>query len=111
MILKAFRDIVNRRKMSKKRKTRKEKIILQLKRQINQQESSSDSILESKFKLSQEAISKQPQIKPQIKKEEKIVDSSVFSYDLKLIKKDLLKTLILTIIIISFEIVLYLKLR
>jgi len=97
--------------MSKKRKTRKEKIILQLKRQLGQQKTPPASVLEPKFKLSQEAIPNQSQIKPMEAKEEKKVDSSVFSDNLKLNKKDLLKTLILTLLIISFEVVLYLKLR
>lgn len=97
--------------MSKKRKTRKEKIILQLKRQLGRQKTPPASVLEPKFKSSQEAISQQPQIKPPEAKPEKITDSSAFSGDLKLNKKDLLKTLILTLFIISFEVVLYLKLR
>ena len=97
--------------MSKKRKTRHEKIILQLKRQINQQKPSSNLALKLKPEISQEAISKQPQTKPQEPKKEKRVDSSAFSDNLKLTKKDLLKTLILSALIISLEIVLYLKLR
>lgn len=97
--------------MSKKRKTRQEKIILQLKRQLGQQKTPPASVLEPKFKLSQEAISKQPQIQTLEAKQEKRVDSSAFSGDLRLNKRDLLKTLILTIFIISFEVVLYLKLR
>ena len=97
--------------MSKKRKTRQKKIILQLKRQLGQQKTPPASVLEPKFELSQEVISKQPQIKPPEAKKEKIADSSAFSDNLKLNKKDLLKTLILTLFIISFEVVLYLKLR
>ncbi len=97
--------------MSKKRKTRQEKIILQLKRQLGQQKTSPASVLEPKFKLSQEAISKQPQSQPLEAKEEKRTDSSAFSDNLKLNKRDLLKTLILSLLIISFEVVLYLKLR
>ena len=97
--------------MSKKRKTRQKKIILQLKRQLGQQKPSPTLVLEPKSESSQEAISKQPQIKPLEAKQEKITDSSAFSGDLKLNKKDLLKTLILTVFIISFEVVLYLKLR
>ena len=38
-------------------------------------------------------------------------DISVLSFNPSLIKRDILKTLILTLIIISFEVVLYLKLR
>jgi len=97
--------------MSKKRKTRQKKIILQLKRQLGQPKPFPTLFLEPKSESSQEAIPKQPQIKPQQTKQEKITDSSAFSGDLKLNKKDLLKTLILTLLIISFEVVLYLKLR
>ena len=97
--------------MSKKRKTRQKKIILQLKRQLGQQKTPPASVLEPKFELSQEVISKQPQIKPLEIKQEKMADSSAFFGNLKLNKKDLLKTLILTLFIISFEVVLYLKLR
>ena len=97
--------------MSKKRKTKREKIILQLKRQLKQKKPSPNSVLEIKSEVSQEAISTQPQFKPEKINKEKIADTSVFSDSLKLTKKDLLKTLILGILIISFEIVLYLKLR
>jgi hypothetical protein len=108
LILKAFSAIVN--PMGKKRKTKQEKIILQLKRQLAQQakKTKSPSI---KFEPSQEAISK-----PQNFKSKKVLpikkpDISVFSFDPKLIKKDLLKTAVLSLIIFSLEIVLYLKLR
>ncbi len=97
--------------MSKKRKTRKEKIILQLKRKIGQQKNPPVSALEPKLNLSQEAISKQLQTQPVKDKQEKRVDISVFSDNLKLNKKDLLKTLVLALLIISFEVMLYLKLR
>ncbi len=97
--------------MSKRRKTRQQKIILQLKRQLGQKKTPPASVFEPKFELSQEAISEQPQIEPSEAKQEKRADSSVFSEDLKLNKKDLLKTLILTVFIIGFEVVLYLKLR
>ncbi len=97
--------------MSKRKKTRQQKIILQLKRQLGQKKTPPVSVLKPKFESSQEAISKQPQVEPQEAKQKKRVDSSAFSDDLKLNKKDLLKTLILTIFIISFEFVLYLKLR
>ncbi len=97
--------------MSKKRKTRQEKIILQLKRQLGQKKTLPASALEPKFELSQEAISKEPQTEPPEAKQEKRVDTPAFSGDLRLNKRDLLKTLILTLFIISFEFVLYLKLR
>ena len=95
--------------MGKKRKTRKEKIILHLKRQLHQQ---AQIVSEpKKNKTSQEAIPVQVQTEPIQLQEEKKGDDTAFSGDLKLIRRDLLKTLILTFIIISFEIVLYLYLK
>jgi len=96
--------------MGKKRKTRQEKIILQLKRQLNQQQPI-QAPLTTKLQVSQEEVFIKPQIQSQEIKTSKISDISNFSGNLKLIKKDLLKTFILTFIIISFELVLYLKLR
>jgi len=96
--------------MAKKRKTRQEKIILQLKRQLAQQRSQEVTI-PTKIPVRQEAIS-QIKAKPIIKNpEEKKHDKSIFFYDLKLVKRDLAKSLILTLIVISFEIVLYLRLH
>jgi len=89
--------------MAKKRKTRREKIIFQLKRQLAQKG--------TKFEPSQEAISPHKIIEPVIVPEIKRPDISAFSLNLKLIKKDLLKTLILSLIIFSLEAVLYLKLK
>lgn len=86
--------------MGKKRKTRQQKIILQLKRQ-----------LEARSRPSQEAIlipvKKAPVQKVSLGKS----DNSAFFYAPSLIKKDILKTLALTFFIISLELVLYLKLR
>ncbi len=96
--------------MAKKRKTRKEKIILQLKRQLQNQQAKTP-VESNKNKPSQEAILKQPQLEPVQVQKPKNVDNTAFSGDLKLIKKDLLKTLMLAFIIISFEMVLYLYLR
>lgn len=87
--------------MSKKHKTRREKIILQLKRQVSES---------TKFKPSQGANFSEPKIEIEPKPEAKKVDVAIFSYNPSLIKKDLFKTLILTAIIISLEVVLYLKL-
>jgi hypothetical protein len=99
--------------MSKKRKTKQQKIILQLKRQLNQQFKQPTTVasLDTSFQARQEVILKEPQIQSQDKKVLKNNDISNLSGDLKLIKKDLLKTFILTLLIISFEFVLYLKLR
>lgn len=96
--------------MSKKRKTRQKKIILQLKRKLNQEKLVSPQI-NTISKTSQEEVFFNPE--PEIKKEkiEKITDVKANFGDLKLIKKDLIKTLLITLFIISLEVVLYLKLR
>jgi hypothetical protein len=86
--------------MAKKRKTRQEKIILRLKRQLS-----------TKTTPRQEAISKPVEAKIQPEDNFKRTDSSILFYNSGLIKRDLLKTLILTIIIVSLELVLYLKLK
>lgn len=96
--------------MGKKRKTRQEKIILQLKRQLGQKKPIL-SPLNTKIEASQEEVFVKAQIQVQEPKISKISDVSNLSGNLKLIKKDLLRTFILTFIIISFELVLYLKLR
>ncbi len=89
--------------MAKKRKTRREKIILQLKRQLTQKN--------PKFELRQEAIPSSEKIEMPAKVEIKKPDISTLSVNLKLIKKDLIKTLILSLIVFSLEAVLYLKLK
>lgn len=96
--------------MGKKRKTRKEKIILQLKRELAREKSKTVSP-SRKIEVRQEAISPEPKIKPRKQVKEKKTDISILSYDPKLIRKDLLKTLILTLIAISLELVLYFTLR
>ena len=86
--------------MAKKHKTRQEKIIAQLRRQINLQ-----------TKVSQEAVSPVP---PQINRPTPVnvyPETSNFSPYSHLIKKDLLKTLIITLAVFSLELVLYWKLR
>ena len=96
--------------MSKKRKTRQKKIILQLKRKLDQEKLILPHI-NAEFKTSQEEVFIKPE--PEIKKEKivKIADITANFGDLKLIKKDIIKTLFITILIISLEAVLYLKLR
>ena len=96
--------------MSKKRKTRQKKIILQLKRKLSQEQLISPQI-NTTFKTSQEEVFFKPE--PKIKKEkiEKIADVTANFGDLKLIKKDLIKTLLITLFIVSLEVVLYLNLR
>ncbi len=96
--------------MGKKRKTRQEKIILQLKRQLSQQQTSF-SLPNTKLEISQEEVLPQPQKQVQESTTVKISDISNLSGNLRLIKKDLLKTFLLTLLIISLETVLYLKLR
>lgn len=88
--------------MPKRRKTRQEKIILQLKRKLASKTES---------KPSQEAKLVEPQLKPKEKSSQKKTVNSVFSYDTSLIKKDLFKTLILALIVFGLELVLYLKLK
>jgi hypothetical protein len=96
--------------MSKKRKTRQQKIVLQLKKQLEQKKLVSSPI-ETEFKTSQEEVFIMPKIEIKKEKVEKITDTSANFGDLKLIKKDLVKTLLITVLIIGLEAVLYLKLR
>ena len=96
--------------MGKKRRTRQEKIILQLKRELAKKEKKLASSSE-KNGTRQEAISTKSKPKLPGPNKEKKLGISSFSYDSSLIKKDLLKTFILTLAIISLEFVLYLKLR
>lgn len=96
--------------MAKKRKTRQEKIILQLRRQLSKQ-AVAKPVLDTKSETRQEAVFIEPKITPVKKPILGKQDTAIFSYDSKLVKKDILKTLILTLIVISFEFVLYLKLR
>lgn len=96
--------------MAKKRKTRQEKIILQLKRELAKkaQTPTSSGI---KSKPRQEAILKKPKIKLKEVKVRKEPDISTLSFDPKLIRRDLAKTLILSLAVISLEFMLYLALR
>jgi len=96
--------------MAKKRKTRQEKIILQLKRELAQktQIPTSSGI---KSPPRQEAVFSTPKMKAKkISPTEKPV-VSVLSYDSKLIKRDLFKTFLLSLAVVSLELVLYLALR
>ncbi len=96
--------------MGKKRKTRREKIIIQLRRELARQKQKTPAP-STKSKVSQEAISKKVKIVPSKPKVEKKADTSIFFYDPRLVRKDLAKTLILAGIAISLEVVLYLYLR
>jgi len=88
--------------MPKKRKTRQEKIILQLKRELARN---------TKSKPRQEAKSFQPQVEAKKRPKIKKVDTSAFSYDLSLIRQDLGRSLLLTLGILSLEFVIYFQLR
>ena len=96
--------------MAKKRKTRREKVITQLRRELERQRRKA-AVSSTKIKARQEAISKQPPAEPKEPKRPKKADISIFSYDPSLIKKDLAKTLILALVAISLEVVLYFYLR
>ncbi len=109
MILKLIRAIVNF-EMGKKRKTRQEKIILQLKRKLAAQNLKAAS-LSTKFQSRQEAISYRSSSQVEAESSSKKLNNTIFSYDPRLVKKDLLKTVILALAIISLQFVLYLKLR
>ena len=95
--------------MSKKRKTRQQKIILQLKRKLAAQERKK-ALLEPNTKLRQEATSSKSLLQSQGVSLAKRRENIVLSYNPMLVKKDILKTLILTSAIIGLQIVLYLKL-
>jgi len=94
----------------KKRQTRQQKIILQLKRELAKKQ-----VQSTPESTRQEAILPSP--KPEFRSEKnqklkakKTADSNLL-FNASLIKKDLLKTLILTLGILSLEIVLYLRLK
>jgi len=96
--------------MSKKRKTRQQKIILQLKRKIAAQ-STNKVFLEPKTAVRQEVISYRSLNQPQKNLSEKKQENMVFSYDPRLVKKDLFKASIFALFIFSLQVVLYLKIR
>jgi len=96
--------------MGKKRKTRQEKIILQLKRKLVTQKTK-EPLLEQKKEIRQEAISYGSLSRTQEISPVKKHDNITFLYDPKLVRRDILKTLILSLLIISLQFVLYLKLR
>jgi hypothetical protein len=109
LILKLIYGIVNP-EMGKKRKTRQQKIILQLKRKLAAQ-SAKEILQKAKTPVRQEVISYRSLTQSQTNLPEKKQEIIAFSYDPRLVKKDLLKTLILALVIIGFQLVLYLKLR
>jgi len=94
----------------KKRRTKQEKIILQLKKEIAQQKRQSSPEKE-KTPSRQEAILPKAIEPIERKLGGKSKDDSSLFQDVSLVKKDLLKSLILTIAIFSLEVMLYLKLK
>lgn len=98
--------------MSKKRKTRQEKIILHLKRQLSKKAGRGKIQVQApEFKRSQEVISINDSRSFKKENDFEKTDGPIFFYNPNLVKKDLVKTLILSLIIFSFEVVLYFKLR
>lgn len=96
--------------MAKKRKTRREKIILQLKRELARQQAKMASP-GTKTSSRQGAILFSAKTQPAKAKKTKRAYLSVLSANSNLIRRDLIKTLILTLLILSLQFVLYLKLR
>ncbi len=96
--------------MAKKRKTRQEKIILQLKRELAKKTPAPVST-STKSKPRQGAISQTAKIEAKQARVREKTDVSVLSFDPRLIKRDLLKTLVLSLAVISLEVMLYLALR
>jgi len=96
--------------MGKKRKTRQQKIILQLKRKLAAQQQEKN-FLETEKQIRQGAVSYRPIVQTKDRLSIKKQDNLTLSYDPKLVRKDIFKTLILSLIIASLQIVLYLKLR
>lgn len=94
----------------RKRKTRQEKIILQLKRELARQKPQSGSV-SLKNQPRQGSISKSAKPKTELIIDKKKSDNSNLLYDASLIKKDLLKTSLISLGVFTIEIVLYLKLR
>jgi hypothetical protein len=96
--------------MAKKRRTRQEKIFQQLKKNVHLKQSN-DVEKRYEFTPSQDAVSsfeRKAEIKSAATKK---ADMSVFSYDPRTVKKDLLKTFLLTVLIVAIQVMLYLKLK
>ena len=88
--------------MAKKRKTRQEKIIRQLRQKLTQTAPS---------QVRQEPVSYRIAAEPEKIRPSEKTDKPDLSFNPKLIRKDLIKTLALTLGIISLEAVLYFRLR
>lgn len=88
--------------MAKNRKTRQQKEISLLRRKLARAQ-----LIEPR----QEA-KLAPSLKPSLEiSKPKNPDTSVFFYDPSLIKKDLVRTFLITLIVLGLEIMLYLRLR
>jgi hypothetical protein len=108
LILSLSRAIVNLI-MAKKRKTRQQKIILQLKRDLAAQaQNQASANLKSKPRQGAK-LSRAKKTRSRLIQEKK-TDNSILSYNPKLIKKDLAKTAFLALIALSLQFVLYLYL-
>jgi len=88
--------------MAKRHKTKQQKIIAQLRRKLAQSSSN---------QARQEPVSYRINTKAKIVSTPERTDKPDLSFNPKLIRKDLIKTLALTLGIISLEAVLYFKLR
>lgn len=96
--------------MAKKRKTRQDKIISKLKRELNQKQAFREPF-EPENTSRQEAISSRPAKAKIIKVSNVKNDNSVFSYDTAYIRRDLIRSLLLATAVIGAEIMLYFRLR
>lgn len=95
--------------MGKKRKTRQQKVIAQLRRELAKKEGK--TVSESTQAQTRQGAkifeAKTPTFEPE---KEKKLELPPLSIDNHCLKKDLLKTLALTVAVLSLELVLYLKL-
>lgn len=88
-----------------KRRTKKDKLIAQLRRQVNQQQ----------YETPEDVFSYEPEMKKGKRKQKRIEElkksnsaiSSLFSYDPTLIRKDLLRTVVLSALAFAIEFGLY----
>jgi hypothetical protein len=96
--------------MGKKRKTRQQKIILQLKRELAK-EKQKDASGNTEAEPRQEAILSQAKTRKIKKVQKKKIDNAILSYDSRLVRRDLAKTAVLAFLALSLEFVIYLRLR
>ena len=89
------------------RKTKSQKIIAQLRRQIKLAQLQKDLKTQPVVKLEKESFRGEEIIKPDLTSKPQLVNIGFDSNSLSLIKKDIFKTLSLTAFIIGFEFILY----